>query len=80
MAKMRAKMKVSEVIIREGHEELKMVPVCKTGSYPEDGADEDNTYAKWTPSGELKLGITNPALHGQFKPGQKFYVDFTDAE
>lgn len=72
MLKMRAKMKVSEVIIREGHEELKMAPVCKTGSYPDDGTDEDNTYAKFTPYGSLTLGITNPTLHGQFKPGQKF--------
>ena len=80
MSKMRAKMKVSAVTIREGHEELLMNPVCKSGSYPEDGTDEDNSYAKWSPSGSLTLVISNPALHGQFKPGQKFYVDFTEAE
>jgi hypothetical protein len=41
---------------------------------------EDNTYAKWTPSGSLSLDITNPALHGKFSQGQTFYVDFTPAE
>ena len=80
MAVMRAKMRVNEVIIRDSHEELKMIPVCKTGSSPDDGADEDNTFAKGSPSGSLNLIITNPALHGKFKPGQKFYIDFTKAE
>lgn len=46
-------------------------------SYPADGSDEDNTYAKYSPSAELAITITNPALIGQFKPGEVYYVDFT---
>lgn len=80
MAKMRAKMKVTSVMVMEGSENVMMNAVCKSGNYPEDGTDEDNTFAKWTPTGTIQLAITNPALHGQFKPGQKFYVDFTEAE
>lgn len=45
--------------------------------YGADGADEDNTYAKFSPSGEFQLQVTNPNLLGQFKPGEKYYVDFT---
>lgn len=77
---MRAKMKVSRVEMFEGGEVLTFNAVCKTGAYPEDGSDEDNSFAKFTPTAELKMNITNPALHGKFKPGQKFYVDFSPAE
>jgi len=76
---MRAKMRVDSVHVFETVQTLKMFPVSKSGAYPADGIDEDNTFAKWSPSGELTLSITNPELHGKFKPGQKFYVDFTEA-
>lgn len=48
-------------------------------SYPADGSDDDNTYAKFSPSGELSLHIANPALLGKIEPGQKFYLVFTPA-
>jgi len=48
--------------------------------YPEDGVDEDNTYAKFSPSADFRLSVTNPALLGEFKPGQKYYIDMTAAE
>ena len=54
--------------------------VCKSDGYPADGSDEDNSYAKFSPSAELTINVQNPALKGQFKPGQKFYVDFTAAD
>jgi len=63
-----------------GSETVDMSPVCKSGAYPADGSDEDNTFAKFSPSGSLSLTVANPALMGQFKPGQKFYCDFTPAE
>jgi hypothetical protein len=48
-------------------------------SYPADGSDEDNNYAKWSPGAALSINIANPALWGKFKHGDKFYVDFTKA-
>ncbi len=77
---MRAKMKVLEVKRTEAGETLMMTPVCKTSAYPADGTDEDNTFARWSPSGELTLHVTNPDLFGKIQPGEKFYVDFTKAE
>ena len=77
---MRAKLEVSEIESYETHEVLKFKAVGKCGSYPEDGSDEDNTYATWTPSATLEMRITNPALRGRFMTGQKFYVDFTPAD
>lgn len=48
--------------------------------YPDDGSDEDNTYAKFSPSADFRLLVANPSLFGQFKPEQKFYIDMTPAE
>jgi hypothetical protein len=39
--------------------------------------DEDNSFAKTTPSGKIELAIANKELHGVYKPGDTFYVDFT---
>lgn len=76
---MRAKMKVMAVTpAYEGAEILKMYPVC--GKFDQDGNSEDNTYAKYTPSGNLELTINNPALRGKIEAGQTYYVDFTLAE
>ncbi len=47
--------------------------------YPADGSDEDNTFAKFSPSLNLQLHLANPALIGRFKPGDTFYIDFTPA-
>jgi hypothetical protein len=80
MPKMRAKVKVESVKATEYGEELIMQPVCGDKPFGTSGESEDNTFARYTPDGSLRLVITNPELRGQFKPGQKFYVDFTEAE
>lgn len=75
---MRAKLKVARVEgVGNGVEELLFTAVSKNDGYPEDGSDENNTFAKWTPFAELKMSITNPDLIGKFSEGQEFYVDFT---
>lgn len=76
---MKAKLKVVEVLRKEGYETLKMSPVCKS-SYAASGTDEDNTYAMFTPSGSLELNVTNPDLLGKFNPGDVYYVNFTKVE
>jgi hypothetical protein len=88
MSKMRAKMKVSGVKeyfsdpnnkTQKTQEALAFSGVCKKEGYKEDGLDEDNTFAKWTPHAEFSLSVTNPSLFGQFKIGELYYVDFTEA-
>lgn len=79
-ATMRAKMNVVEVKRMPSCDVVKMTAVCRSSSYPNDGLDEDNTYAKFTPSGVVELTISNPALLGKIEPGKKFYLDFTPAE
>jgi len=77
--KMRAKMQITEVNRYSQQDRLKMVAVARSGGYPDDGSDEDNSYAKFSPQGELTITIANPALLGKFEPGTKFYLDFTPA-
>lgn len=76
-ARMRAKVKVTAVTMTDHADTVKFVPVAKSSAYPKDGSDEDNTFAKFSPSGEFILTIANPALLGKYRPGQTFYVDFT---
>lgn len=80
MSNMRAKFIVSSVEKFTGGEKLKFNAVAKSSGYPADGSDEDNTYAKFSPSASCEIHVANPDLHGKFEPGQKFYVDFTKAD
>lgn len=78
---MRAKMQIQSIEqFAGGAERLKLTCVSGSKPYGPEGESEDNTFARFSPSGELGLTITNPALRGKFAPGQKFYLDFTPAE
>jgi len=79
MSTVKAKMKVQSVVATEYGETLKMSAVGRAGDYPEDGTDENNTYAKFTPTAELTMQINNPALAGKFVRGAEYYLDFTEA-
>jgi len=77
---MRAKLQIASITQHAGGNETLKFHAVSASSYPADGSDEDNTYAKYSPSASLEITIANPALHGKFEAGQKFYVDFTPAE
>lgn len=73
MPAMRAKLTVESVTLNEHGEQVKFRALYSQNK-------EDNTFAEATPSADASFYISNKALHGRFKPGQKFYVDFTPAE
>ena len=52
--------------------EVRLIPVYGNGE-----ANKD--WSKWTPSGELKMMITNPSAIAQFELGKEYFVDFTPA-
>lgn len=84
MTSMRAKMRIADInpYPKDGtptQETLVFYAVARSGSYPEDGSDENNTYAKFSPSGRLELTVANPALIGKFAVGEEYYLDFTKA-
>lgn len=85
MPKMRAKMVVSSIEESFGgaggaksSERLTFNAVANC-PYPPDGSDEDNTYARWSPQASLQITVANPDLWDQFKSGEKYYVDFSQA-
>lgn len=39
---------------------------------------EDQRYARYTPSGELRITVDNPNV--DFEPGKSYYLDFTPVE
>jgi hypothetical protein len=78
MSAMRAKVHVTNVTKPyDGAELVEMSPVVSGETFGPNGESENNTYARYTPSGAISLTITNPALHGKFERGQELYVDFT---
>jgi len=70
-------MKVESVLTTDHGETLKLHAVYGKAV---NGCDEDNTYARLTPSASLEMEITNPALFGEVKPSDMFYVYFTKIE
>ncbi|CAL4868227.1 hypothetical protein MMA231_02502 [Asticcacaulis sp. MM231] len=79
MPKMRAKLQLNSITKYTGSEQLNFNAVAAS-RYPEDGSDEDNTYAKFSPSAKVEIMVANPELIGKFTVGEKYYVDFTPAE
>ena len=80
MPTMRAKMKIQSVTKNESGSETLRLHAVAASKYPEDGSDENNTYAKYSPSASLEICICNPNLYDKFVVGQEYYLDFTLAE
>lgn len=68
-----AKMIVETVTLDQWGDSINMRAV--TG-----GSAEDNSFAKATPSADLTIRIDNPDLRGKVKPGQVFYLNFSEAK
>lgn len=56
------------------------IEVTLQAVYSNDKNDPNYSWSQASPSGELKLLITNPAAYEQFKLGKAYFVDFTPAE
>lgn len=75
-----AKLHLASVTSLEGgQEQLSFYAVTNKPLGP-NGENEDNTFARYTPSASLQMTISNPELVGKFKPGQNFYVRFEEAD
>lgn len=49
--------------------EIKMTPVIS-------GSEENKSFSVYTPSGEVRLHITNPDALDFFKAGEEYYLEF----
>ncbi len=77
--KMRAKVRVGSIVKHGESEQITFHGVSKSSAYPEDGSDENNSFAKFSPSVQFVMTIANPALVGTFEAGDTFYCDFISA-
>ena len=73
MSSVRAKFKCVQVTQTESGDRVQLAPVV--GESP-----ENKDFFKWTPSGQIEMGIMNPEASKQFIPGKEYYVDFTLAD
>jgi hypothetical protein len=48
--------------------------------YDSDPNSENGQFFKYTPSGQIILGVVNPAAAKQFEEGKEYYVDFVRKE
>lgn len=39
------------------------------------GSPENKSFFRWTPNGNLKLGVVNPAIGESFEVGSEYYID-----
>lgn len=74
--KVRAKFRVTSVTLGETQPGAAMTTVQLA---PVHGPGNEE-WSKWTPSGEIRMTITNPSAAEEFKPGKVFFVDFTEVE
>lgn len=76
MAEIRGKFKVTAVTQRDSYEPY--VEIELSAVYT--NTPEDNSYAKTTPSGSIKMTVTNPEAIAKLPVGKSFYVDFTPVD
>lgn len=74
MTTIRAKFKVgSTTNFGNSNLEVKMTPVIS-------GSEENKSFSKYTPNGDIRLHITNPDVLGFFEPSAEYYVEFIKAD
>jgi hypothetical protein len=70
----RAKM-VCRAVEHRGEDQRMVILEAVTADTP-----ENKVWSKWTPWGEVRLAITNPAAFEQFEVGKVYIADFTPAD
>ena len=42
--------------------------------------EENKSWSKYTPGGQLQLVVSNPAAFGQFEQGKEYFIDIQPAQ
>lgn len=63
----------------DGTTPVHQVDVTLQPVFAGDDGDANSQWSKWTPSGEIRLSITNPNIFPELVNGKCFFVDFTEA-
>jgi hypothetical protein len=68
----RAKFYCESVLLSKGMQQVTLRPVTN-------GVGNES-WSKWTPSGQIAMTITNPSVIGAFVPGDEYYIDINPAK
>lgn len=72
---------VNDVLLRQDAEGQITSQIVKLNpSYVSDPGNPNHAFWKATPTGNLEMTITNPAVFGFFVPGRSYFLDFTAVE
>ena len=71
--KVRAKFYVSSKAAADGGGSVSLSPVI-------DGSDENRSFYRYTPAGNITLSTINQSAFDAFDSGAEYYVDFTPAK
>ncbi len=44
-----------------------------------DSSEENKKFFRWTPNGQISIGVLNPEAWKHLELGKSYYVDFTEA-
>lgn len=72
----RAKFVVEKIITHRSHNGVEVF----LSAVMDNTTEENRRFAKYTPSGELRMVIDNPPAAAFFELGKTCYVDFINAE
>lgn len=77
-----AKFKVQrlEISIDHNKELLTTVVMNPVFGVVDDPTNENSKFFRWTPSGEIRLGVLNPKAASYFEIGENYYLEFTHAK
>lgn len=70
---------VNQWLSDEGKSGIRAVQDVVLSPVSYEGADENKKFFASTPSGQIRLTMTNPAAYEALQQGKEYYVDFTEA-
>jgi hypothetical protein len=76
MNDIKAKMVIADVSRVGNMDVLTFIPIPKEGGYSDGGLDNDNTYAYYSPSADIKIIVNNENMVGKFVLGDRFSISF----
>ena len=79
-AKCRVTKKIESSSINPHASETPQVEVTLQPVFATEDGDANANWSKYTPSGELRLTITNPTASDAFVVGKAYFVDFTPVD
>ena len=71
-----AKFKMESMVING--DDTRSLTLRAVVGYKPDGSriDENESWSKWTPSGEIRMTISNPEAYEQFEPNANYFITF----